>query len=510
MMDMESSVNSDLIRGHVDTIILNVLMEKDRYGYEILELIDEKSHGRYAVKQPTLYSCLKRLEKQGFISSYYGDETNGARRRYYTLSQKGYDTLHRDQREWEYSRSILDKLLSDKQIDLKSAEAPFDATSLKPLTKRVKAYDVREQEEKPVSNSSQPIVIPITLEAKIKASYEEDEKDKQKQLFTAVLNNTNASPSSVSTFTASIDKPIQKEAALEELKKDVTEKESVKPAAEKTEKKVHTEEDYRRAEQRAYAARLLQIGDFSNPQPYFEKALGEDNQKPSAPAAYKDISYITEKEKAESDRPSYKEALSAIFMKPAGSYAAAQEDKKEPQTEVATAKVRQFNDLKQSLLEEGYKVKQYSKANSSNYYYMNYIYSNKLMRDTMMLTFLVILVELLVFFILKDVFQYSTLSLILIGVAATVIPVVPTILWSLNPTKRTKAKFNFSSALVNSLIAFILLAAINTVISLFVPSFEFSFDTGKIYVPYILALNIPLAVVLYHILYKSKNYHLKS
>ena len=66
-----SSINSDLIRGNVTTIIL----DEDRYGYDILREIEVKSGGQYKLKQPTLYSCLKRLEKQGLISSYWGDES---------------------------------------------------------------------------------------------------------------------------------------------------------------------------------------------------------------------------------------------------------------------------------------------------------------------------------------------------------------------------------------------------------------------------------------------------
>ena len=96
------TVNTELIRGHVDTIILNSLAERDRYGYEILDIISDLSEGRYEIKQPTLYSCLKRLEKQGFISSYFGDESNGGRRRYYQLTEKGRETLEQDQREWEF------------------------------------------------------------------------------------------------------------------------------------------------------------------------------------------------------------------------------------------------------------------------------------------------------------------------------------------------------------------------------------------------------------------------
>ena len=152
------TVNTELIRGHVDTIILNSLVERDRYGYEILDIISNLSEGRYEIKQPTLYSCLKRLEKQGFISSYFGDETQGGRRRYYTLTEKGRDTLEQDQREWEFSRTIINRLLSDKEIDLKTVEAPFDPSELRPLTRRVRAYDSDEAaaaEQKAAASSMQ-------------------------------------------------------------------------------------------------------------------------------------------------------------------------------------------------------------------------------------------------------------------------------------------------------------------------------------------------------------------
>lgn len=141
------NTNTDLIRSHVDTIIMRTLENQDRYGYAILDIIATLSDDKYVIKQPTLYSCLKRLEKQGFISSYAGVETNGAQRKYYKLEEKGFDTLNQDKIEWEFSRSIIDKLLSDKKVELKDFTPPFDASNLRPLTKRIKAYDVLENGE---------------------------------------------------------------------------------------------------------------------------------------------------------------------------------------------------------------------------------------------------------------------------------------------------------------------------------------------------------------------------
>ena len=68
----EKSVSSDLIRGHINTIILRALYDGDKYGYEIIAEIEQKSHGQYSLKQPSLYSALKRLEKDGYVTSYWG------------------------------------------------------------------------------------------------------------------------------------------------------------------------------------------------------------------------------------------------------------------------------------------------------------------------------------------------------------------------------------------------------------------------------------------------------
>ena len=131
-----SSVNSDLIRGNSTTIILGSLWNHDRYGYEILQEIDDKTNGQYKVKQATLYNQLKKLEKAGLISSYDGapDDTSGGRRRYYTLTDEGRTMLAKEKSEYEYSRTILDKLISEKEFDFANP-APFDTDSLRPYTK---------------------------------------------------------------------------------------------------------------------------------------------------------------------------------------------------------------------------------------------------------------------------------------------------------------------------------------------------------------------------------------
>ena len=107
----DNKISSDLLRGHTDTIILKLLMDGDKYGYEISKLIQTNSSGEYELKEATMYSSLKRLEGDGSITSYWGDETQGGRRRYYRITKKGRQVYIENKNNWEYAKRVLDNLL---------------------------------------------------------------------------------------------------------------------------------------------------------------------------------------------------------------------------------------------------------------------------------------------------------------------------------------------------------------------------------------------------------------
>ena len=108
---IDSKMSSDLLRGHTDTMILKLLSSGDKYGYEISKLIQSNSNGTYELKEATMYSSLKRLESDGCIISYWGDETQGGRRKYYKIAEKGRRTYLENKNNWEYAKRILDQLL---------------------------------------------------------------------------------------------------------------------------------------------------------------------------------------------------------------------------------------------------------------------------------------------------------------------------------------------------------------------------------------------------------------
>lgn len=144
----EKSISSDLIRGHINTIILRSLSDSDKYGYEIISEIEKKSCGQYSLKQPSLYSALKRLEKQGFVTSYWGGTAGGGRRKYFSLTEDGKTIADQNRSEWEYSRTIIDSLISDKDFDFSNpVPSAVNMRVLKEATTRVPSRETRGSDD---------------------------------------------------------------------------------------------------------------------------------------------------------------------------------------------------------------------------------------------------------------------------------------------------------------------------------------------------------------------------
>ena len=143
----EKSISSDLIRGHINTIILRALYDGDKYGYEIMAEIERKSHGQYSIKEPSLYSALKRLEKNGYVTSYWGGSVAGGRRKYFSLTDEGKAVSEQNQSEWEYSRTVIDSLISDKDFDFNNpAPTAVDMRVLRSSTSRVPSREGEDDE----------------------------------------------------------------------------------------------------------------------------------------------------------------------------------------------------------------------------------------------------------------------------------------------------------------------------------------------------------------------------
>lgn len=104
-------MNAEILRGFTDAIILNVLLEGDSYGYKISRCIIEKTDNTMDIKNATIYLAFKRMESDGLITSYWNDNPDIARRRYYKITDKGKEYLNEKKEEWKSNKIVLDKLL---------------------------------------------------------------------------------------------------------------------------------------------------------------------------------------------------------------------------------------------------------------------------------------------------------------------------------------------------------------------------------------------------------------
>lgn len=101
-------IRSDIIRGHLESIILRLIYENDQYGYEILKEISLRTEDRFQIKEATLYAVFQRLEKKALIESYYGKESHGGKRKYYRITMLGKAYLKETAREWKATKEIID------------------------------------------------------------------------------------------------------------------------------------------------------------------------------------------------------------------------------------------------------------------------------------------------------------------------------------------------------------------------------------------------------------------
>jgi PadR family transcriptional regulator, regulatory protein PadR len=105
------SYSSEILRGNTETIILAILKHKDSYGYEIMKTIIDRGNGLFNIKDATIYTAFKRMEKEGLITTYWGDEDGGPRRKYYGITSKGKDVYNQKVIEWTEINVVLNHLI---------------------------------------------------------------------------------------------------------------------------------------------------------------------------------------------------------------------------------------------------------------------------------------------------------------------------------------------------------------------------------------------------------------
>ncbi|HEY1257848.1 MAG TPA: helix-turn-helix transcriptional regulator [Stellaceae bacterium] len=82
-------MEGEILKGHLDMIVLAALAAGPAHGYGIIQEIRGRSQGAFDLPEGTVYPVLHRLEEAGFLSSHWTDGTAGRKRRVYSLTRKG-------------------------------------------------------------------------------------------------------------------------------------------------------------------------------------------------------------------------------------------------------------------------------------------------------------------------------------------------------------------------------------------------------------------------------------
>jgi len=103
---------AELKKGSAETLILAILEDGPRHGYDIARLIDERSGGRLSFHVASLYTTLYRLEHDGSIQGRWVEKAGQRRRRFYRLTSAGRQQLEARRRSWrEFVAAIDDVVL---------------------------------------------------------------------------------------------------------------------------------------------------------------------------------------------------------------------------------------------------------------------------------------------------------------------------------------------------------------------------------------------------------------
>jgi DNA-binding PadR family transcriptional regulator len=108
-------VKGELLKGHLDLILLAVLAEKPAYGYGLIRVLRNRTGGMLDLTEGTIYPVLHRLEQAGYLESR-SLTVRSRRRRLYQLTATGERELDRLRREWYQFSLGVEKLLTSHDI----------------------------------------------------------------------------------------------------------------------------------------------------------------------------------------------------------------------------------------------------------------------------------------------------------------------------------------------------------------------------------------------------------
>ncbi|MDG5470455.1 PadR family transcriptional regulator [Jeotgalibacillus sp. ET6] len=103
--------NRELVKGSTSLLMLQLLIERDMYGYELVKELEARSDQDISMKEGTMYPALHKLEKQGYIEFYWQEQPKGAARKYYRITEPGKKLLQEKTDEWVKFVGVINKVM---------------------------------------------------------------------------------------------------------------------------------------------------------------------------------------------------------------------------------------------------------------------------------------------------------------------------------------------------------------------------------------------------------------
>lgn len=103
--------NTELVGSTVEMLVLKLLSDREMYGYEIIQIVNERTNGEFSWKEGTLYPVLHRLEGKGCVATDWKAGDTGKMRKYYRLTARGMAVAEERVAQWKAFEGSVNAVL---------------------------------------------------------------------------------------------------------------------------------------------------------------------------------------------------------------------------------------------------------------------------------------------------------------------------------------------------------------------------------------------------------------
>lgn len=196
---MSDYVSGDMVRGHIDSIILNSLLDSDKDTNMIREEIEKRASGKFQLKQGTFYSALQRIVKKGLVIEYRATGSDGVRRKFFQLTEKGKAHIEKNQNNWTVSQEVINTLLDSEGPQVTFHKPSDYVRPEKPIAQqeeKIPEFVNEEPEEEKIPKFDEVYdendKLALDAVSDYKTAYLEDQNESQaEQIVMDIENNSN-------------------------------------------------------------------------------------------------------------------------------------------------------------------------------------------------------------------------------------------------------------------------------------------------------------------------------